>query len=388
MENEKTNEIISPLDEYRAQIDAVDNEMVRLLRERMALADRIGAYKSEHGLPVRDAGRERRLLERLAAMAGEDGRSEKEIRALYSLIFDISCARQERLAERPSPLAEAMEKAVAETAPLFPEKATVACQGVEGAYAQDAAQAMFRYPSLMFLSSFESVFSAVDRGLCRYGVLPLENSTAGSVGRIYDLMAQYHFYIVKTTRVRVSHVLAAPRGTLLNQIREVRSHEQALLQCGHFLDTLPDIHLSPCSNTAAAAKEAAASGRHDLAVICSSACAALYGLEILRDNINDESGNYTRFICISKKLEIYPGADRTGIMLTLPHEAGSLYHALARLSVRGINLLKIESRPIPGRDFEFMFYFDIGESIYSPALRELLCDFERLSPDFRYLGSY
>ena len=232
------------------------------------------------------------------------------------------------------------------------------------------------------------MFQAVDKGLCRFGILPLENSSAGSVNQIYDLMAKYNVSIVRTARVHVSHTLLAPVGTKLEDIREIYSHEQAILQCNDYLGGLKNVKVTACENTAMAAQRVAESGRKDVAAISSRDCAELYGLQVLDADINDPKNNYTRFICISKKLEIYPGADKTSIMMVIPHKPGSLYKILSRLYVLGINLNKLESRPLPGRNFEFMFYFDIDESIYSPALKELLCEFESEAPEFRYLGSY
>ena len=374
------------IDDYRNQINDIDKEIVKLFTERMAVAGKIGEYKKENNLPVKDSRRERELMEKIVDMAGDE--YDKDLRSLYSLIFELSRSRQRKIVDKPSELSVRMDEAVKNTDNLFPEKANVACQGTEGAYSQAAAEKLFKHPSLMFFSSFEKVFSAVDKGLCRFGILPLENSTAGSVNQIYDLMAKYNCSIVRTARVHVLHTLVAAKGTKLEDIKEIYSHEQAILQCNAFLGTLKGVKVIPCENTAIAAQKVAESGRKDIAAISSKDCAELYDLGIIQENINDMKNNFTRFICISKKLEIYPGADKTSIMMILPHKAGSLYKVLARLYVLGINLNKLESRPLPERNFEFMFYFDIDESIYSPALKELLCEFESEAQEFRYLGSY
>jgi len=374
------------MDDYRNQINDIDNEIVKLYIERMEVVKQIGNYKKENNLPIKDSFREKELLEKITEMAGED--YENDIRSLYSLIFELSRSRQRKILAKPSELSVKMDEAVKNTENLFPEKANVACQGTDGAYSQAAAERLFKHPSIMFFASFESVFSAVNKGLCRFGVLPLENSAAGSVTQIYDLMAKYNCSIVRTARVHVRHTLVAAKGVKLEDIKEIYSHEQAILQCNDFLGSLKGVKIIPCENTAVAAKKVADSGRTDIAAISSKDCAELYDLGIIKENINDMKNNYTRFICISKKLEIYPGADKTSIMMVLPHKAGSLYKVLARLNVLGINLNKLESRPLPERNFEFMFYFDIDESIYSPSLKELLCEFESEAQEFRYLGSY
>ncbi len=374
------------MDEYRNQINEIDKEIVKLFTERMGVASKIGEYKKENNLPVKDSRRERELLDKVVELAGDN--YDNDVRSLYSLIFELSRSRQRKIVDKPSELSVRMDEAVKNTENLFPEKANVACQGTDGAYSQAAAEKLFKHPSIMFFSSFEKVFSAVDKGLCRFGILPLENSSAGSVNQIYDLMAKYNCSIVRTARVHVRHTLVAAKGVKLEDIKEIYSHEQAILQCNDFLGSLRGVKVIPCENTAMAAKKVAESGRKDIAAISSKDCAELYDLGIIQENINDMKNNYTRFICISKKLEIYPGADKTSIMMILPHKAGSLYKVLARLYVLGINLNKLESRPLPERNFEFMFYFDIDESIYSPALKELLCEFESEAQEFRYLGSY
>lgn len=374
------------IEDYRKQINEIDADIVRLYKERSEVVKNIGEFKKEKGLAVKDSRRERELLEKVSELAGED--FENDVRSIYSLLLELSRARQRRLFETPSELSLRMDEAVKNTENLFPEKATVACQGTDGAYSQQAAEKLFKHPSVMFFSSFEKVFSAVDKGLCRFGILPLENSTAGSVNQVYDLMAKYNTTIVRSARIHVRHALVAAKGAKLEDIREIYSHEQALMQCNGFLGSLKDVKVIPCENTAVAAKNVAESGRKDVAAISSKDCAELYDLGIIQENVNDMKNNYTRFICISKNLEIYPGADKTSVMMIIPHKPGSLYKVLSRLYTLGINLNKLESRPLPERNFEFMFYFDIDESIYSPSLKELLCEFESEAQEFRYLGSY
>ena len=240
----------------------------------------------------------------------------------------------------------------------------------------------------MCFKSFDAVFAAIDKGLCRYGVLPVENSTAGSVNRIYDLMMQYDFSIVRSVRMKINHNLLAKPGTALSDVREVYSHPQALSQCAEYLASLKDVKITPCENTAVAAQQVAQSPRTDVAALASMPCAELYGLQCLQSDVQDQDSNYTRFICISKNLEIYPGADRTSLMMVLPHRPGSLYQVLSRFYALGINLLKLESRPLPGRDFEFMFYFDLETSIYSPEFVRMLSEIEQMAQQMRYLGSY
>ncbi len=373
------------MQELRARIDEIDQEILRLFARRMDAAEAIGRCKRQAGLPIHDPGREREILARLTQNA--DPELAGYVRLLFSTLFEMSRSRQARLAGAPA-LSALIDGALRTTPALFPEEASVACPGVEGAYAQLACERLFRRPRLTFVRGFPAVFAAVDGGLCRYGVLPLENSTAGSVAEVYELMRRNRFRIVRAARLHVRHALLAPEGTNLFDVREVLSHEQALRQCAAFLKGLPGAALTPTDNTAAAAQALAAGGRRDAAVIASPECARLYGLRILREGIADTDNNYTRFICIGKGLEVYPGADRTSLLLTLENRPGALYSALAGFAALGVNLLKLESRPIPGSDFEAQFYMDIGASVHDPQLRLALGELTVAARELTYLGSY
>lgn len=370
------------LKDYRNQIDAIDDEIVRLFQQRMDIASEIAAYKKEHNLPILQAGREREKLADLSGKTREDLQSY--LRVLYSLLFELSRTYQARGSR--TALYEQIADAIENTPKLFPRSASVACQGVEGAYSQLACERLFAAPNIQYFRSFEGVFSAIESGFCRYGILPVENSTAGSVKRVYDLMVSHRFSIVRSVRLKVDHCLLAKSAN--TKIREVFSHEQAISQCADFLKTLDGVKITCCENTAVAAQMVAASERDDVAALSSRLCAELYGLKIVKAGVQDVGNNHTRFICISKQPEIYPGADRTTLMLVLPHKPGSLYKVLARLYALGINLLKLESRPLPDRDFEFSFYLDLETSVYSDEFVQLMCDIGSFCEEFKYLGSY
>ena len=374
------------IQELRNRIDRVDDEIVRLYGERMELTREIGRYKRENGLPVLDTERERNLLNRVGEKAGKE--NENGVRALFGFLMAQSRTGQMLDGKKESRLGGQIRAALAETPELFPPKAVVACQGVEGAYSQKACEKIFSSPSILYCKDFESVFAAIESGLCRYGILPIENSLAGSVNSVYDQMISRNFYIVRSARVKIDHTLMAMPGTKAEDIKEIWSHEQAIQQCSRYLEAHREWQVNVCRNTAAAAKMIAESGRKDVAAISSAACAPLYGLEILDTDIQNNGNNHTRFICISKKPEIYPGADHTSLMLVLPNRPGALYQLLGRFNAQGINLTKLESRPMPGRDFEFMFYFDIDASVYSPAFVRLIEELDVTLEQFSYLGSY
>ena len=374
------------LSEYRARIDAIDDEMVRLFAERMEVAAGIAAYKKENNLPVLDMRREKEKLLQIAEKTPE-GLKDYAV-SLYSLIFELSRSCQSRLLGTKSELTEQIETALKETPPLFPGHAVVACQGVEGSYQQLACERLFKLPNIFYFASFGAVFSAIEKGLCQYGVIPVENSTAGSVNAVYDLMMKHNCRIVRSVRLKIDHNLLVKPGTKWEDVKEIYSHEQAISQCAAFLQQHPGIRVVPCENTAVAAKMVADSSRRDIAALSSRECMRLYNLEALAESVQDQGNNHTRFICISKDLEIYPGADRSSLMLTLPHQPGSLYKLLSRFYALGINMNKLESRPMPERNFEFMFYFDLETSVYSPEFRQLMAELPSLCDSFSYLGSY
>ena len=374
------------LNELRNEINQIDAEILNLFLRRMDVSEQVADYKRANNLPIYQPQREREILKKVADQAGPE--KSGYARVLFSMLMELSkssqCGRNNKELELHKRIAEAIEN----TPRLFPQAPMVACQGVEGANSQIACEKMFKDPFILYFKSFESVFSAIEQGLCQYGILPIENSTAGSVKKVYDLMIRHNFSIVRSFRLKVDHNLLAKPGTSILDIKEIYSHEQALNQCSTFLEGLPGVKLIAVENTAVAAQMVSESGRTDIAAISSRSCAELYGLCNLCPSIQDKDNNRTRFICISKNLEIYPGADKTSIMMILPHRPGSLYRVLARLYVLGINVTKLESRPIPDRDFEFMFYFDLDTSIYSEEFVQLMCELDDLCEEFRYLGSY
>ena len=377
---------IPSLDESRAAIDRIDRELVRLFCERMSVSADVAEYKRSVGKPVYDAARERALLCKISELAGPE--MEEHTRKLYAGILAISKAYQHERLNTTSKLEKKITAAVKETSPFFPARAKVACQGVEGAYSLKAAEKLFACPDVSFYKTFDDVFAAIDKGECHYGILPIENSTAGSVTQIYDLMSCHRFYIVRALRLKVDHCLLVKSGTRLEDIREIVSHQQALSQCAGYIADLPNVKSTAMPNTAKAAEFVKNTDRTDVAAIANKDCADIYGLQLLAEAIQDNGNNYTRFICISKTPEIYPGADKTSIILTVPHKPGSLSRMLTQIDAMNINLTKLESRPIPGQDFEFLFYFDLESPVESPALLRLLGELESSSEKFRYLGTY
>ena len=372
------------LKDYRTQLDAIDDQMASLFKQRMEIVRKVADYKKETNTPVMAAGREREILYRVTGLCGEE--LEEYTKILYSTVLELSRDYQEdRLSTGESALVSEI-LAAAEQTGEFPKRAIVACQGTEGAYSQMACDKLFPLSQILYCNRFDGVFRAVEAGMCRYGVLPIENSSAGSVTEVYDLMERYNCKIVRSLKLKVEHCLLARPGVKLSDVKEVVAHEQALNQCSEFLKSC-GAKVTVFSNNAAAAKYVAESGRTDVAAIASASCAGLYGLAVLSDHVANTDHNYTRFICISRDLEIYDGANKITFVASASHRPGSLYSLIAKFATRGLNISKLESRPIPGKDFEFRFYFDVEASVKSKDTQTILSQLEK-EDFFTFLGAY
>ncbi|MBR2631955.1 MAG: chorismate mutase, partial [Lentisphaeria bacterium] len=352
------------LEKYRAELDGIDTKMLELFQERMQVVRDIAEYKKKNHTAVLDKSRERRILMRIYNEAKENmGRPSV---ALFRTIIEQSKAYQRELIPGNGKIAKQIEETIKNTPQIFPEAATVACMGVEGAYAQIACDRMFKVANIMYFRNFAGVFQAVEEGLCDYGLLPIDNTTSGTVDAVYDAMKKFDFHIVRSLRQQVSHVLMAQEGVKLSDIKEIFSHEQAFKQCGKFLKNLKDVQLTVSDSTATGAQIVAQSGRRDAAAIGAREAASLYGLTALPDNIQNTDYNYTRFICISRKPEIYPGANKISLFVVLPNKSGALHNVISKFAALDLNLTKLESRPTPGREFEYSFYLDFEAQVISP----------------------
>ncbi len=373
------------LKEIREKIDSVDDEILQLFVKRMQLSKEVAESKTQTKKAINDTSREDSILYRLASKTPEE--LKFYLKELYSTMFAVSKSYQSTLINAKSLSTEEILLASKQENNAFPVSSSVACQGVEGANSGVAAKRIFPICDISYFKNFEGVFSAVDKGLCEYGILPIENSTAGSVLEVYDLMNKYSFYIVRSIRVKINHCLAVVPNTNLKDVKRVVSHSQALTQCSNYIKNKKFEQLA-VENTAVAAKSVIENNDCSVAAICSKECAELYGLKILEENIEDNPLNYTRFIVISKDLKIYNGSDRISVMTSISHESGSLSKLLSRFSALGLNLTKIESRPIFGSDFEFLFYLDFEGNIEDKGVLNILAEMENSSQRFKFLGSY
>ena len=373
------------LSEIRTRIDAVDDQLLKLFLERMELAEEVAAYKNEHHLPILNKQREREILAKVTARAGD---KERYAYHLYSTLFELARSRQAELVDLPTRVAERVEKSLAAGGPVFPQTGLVACQGVEGANSQVACDRLLPRGSILYVKTFDAVVSAVESGLCKFGVLPIENSSNGSVRTVYGLLQSHNLSIVRSTRLCIRHELLTLPGVKMEDITEIYSHEQAIGQCSRFLNGLNGVRVIPCANTAVAAKMVAESGSRHAAAISSHPCAELYGLECLNDHIQDSDNNYTRFICITKDPAIYAGANRISLVIAFENRPGALYDILSKLAALDINLTKLESCPVVGSDFEFIFFLELDATVKDPSVLAMLEEMERSCAQFQFLGNY
>ena len=373
------------LSEIREKINAVDDQLLDLFLQRMDLSEEVAAYKNEHHQPILNKQREREILAKVAEKSGDRERFSYH---LFSTIFELSRSRQAELITAPTKVEAQVKASLAAGGEVFPQTGLVACQGVEGANSQVACDRLLPRGNIVYVKSFEAVFSAVESGLCKFGVVPIENSSNGSVRAIYDLIQRKKFSIVRSTRLCIRHELLALPGVKMDDITEIYSHEQAIGQCSKFLNGLGGVRVIPCDNTAMAAKMVADSGSRHAAAISSHPCAALYGLQCVNNAIQDSDNNYTRFICITKDPIIYAGANRISLIIACDNKPGALYEILSKLAALGINMTKLESCPVTGRNFEFIFFLELEASVHEPGVLPMLEELERSCANFQFLGSY
>ena len=373
------------LSEIRTKIDAVDDQLLDLFLERMALSEEVAAYKNEHHLPILNKQREREILAKVTEKSGE---KEQYAYHLFSTLFELARSRQAELISAPTKVAAQVEASLAAGGAVFPQTGLVACQGVEGANSQVACDRILPRGNIVYVKTFDAVVSAVESGLCKFGVLPIENSSNGSVRAVYELLQAHKLSVVRSTRLCIRHELLALPGVKMDDITEIYSHEQAIGQCSKFLNGLNGVRVIPCDNTAVAAKMVAESGNRHAAAIYSHPCAALYGLECVNDAIQDSDNNYTRFFCITKEPVIYAGANRISLIIGCDNKPGALYEILSKLAALNINMTKLESCPVSGRNFEFIFFLELEASVQAPGVLPMLQEMERSCASFNFLGSY
>ena len=374
------------LSEIRPQLDAVDNELLDLFLKRMLLIDKVAdAKRRDPSKPLYDPAREREILMRIREKAGSEyGDAAHQ---LFRMILELSRARQAAQLIPATSVAARVAAMCANEQNVFPQTGRIAVSGVEGSHAGAAADRLFPKGDIIFMEGFPAVVQAVQAGLCKFGILPVENSVHGSVRQVYDLLREPDICIVRSVRQLIRHVLLTQKEAKLSDIKTIYTHEQASGQCSRFIQKL-GVDVVPCVSTAHAAQRVAEAQDKSVAAIAGEACAKLYGLSVLTDDIQNESNNDTRFLCITKGASCYAGADRMSILVNCANSPGALYQMIAKISALGINMCKLESMPIPGTNFSYRFYMDLECNVHQEGILGLLCELERSCDSFTLLGNY
>lgn len=376
---------MASLGELRAQLDQVDDEIVRLYEERMKLCEAVGEYKVRTGSKVFDRQREREKLADVAAKVSTDF-NKKGIQELYQQLMSMSRKLQYQqlvqagaLGRLPFIQIDSLDK----------ENARIVFQGTEGAYSQAAMQAYFGKDCNSFhVRTFRDAMYAIEEGAADYAVLPIENSTAGAVAQMYDLLVEFENYIVGETILPITHTLAGLPGTNLGDIRRVYSKAEALMQTSRFLDEHSDWQQISVANTAIAAQKILEDGDKSQAAVCSAYAARIHGLSVLKEGINDDVSNSTRFIVVTNQKVFLKEARKISLCLELPHESGSLYHLLSHFIYNDLNMTKIESRPIEGRSWEYRFFIDFEGNLAEAGVKNAIRGLREESRSLKILGNY
>ena len=374
------------LSEIRPQLDEIDAGLLDLFLKRMALIDKVAdAKRRDPSKPLYDPAREREILMRIRENAGtEYGDAAHQ---LFRMILELSRARQAAQLIPATSVAARVAAMCANEQNVFPQTGRIAVSGVEGSHAGAAADRLFPKGDIIFMEGFPAVVQAVQAGLCKFGILPVENSVHGSVRQVYDLLREPDICIVRSVRQLIRHVLLTQKDAKLSDIKTIYPHELAAGQCSRFIQKL-GVDVVPCVSTAHAAQRVAEAKDKSVAAIAGEACAKLYGLSVLTGDIQNESNNDTRFLCITKGASCYAGADRMSILVNCANSPGALYQMIAKISALGINMCKLESMPIPGTNFSYRFYMDLECNVHQEGILGLLCELERSCDSFTLLGNY
>lgn len=370
------------LSEIRKQIDEIDDKILDLFIERMNLATEVAKYKAANNMVVFQSDRERFIIDNVKKNSPEE--LKKSAAFLFMNIMDIS---------KVSQINEITPDVEIPHIKQPKERPSVGVQGIEGAYGHAAAKQLFKNGNISYYAAFSEVFEAVENGDVDYGIIPVENSTAGEVTVNMDLLEQHDVKICRTTKVKCAHVLAAKRGVSEEDIKIIFGHEQAIRQCAEYINERKIPTVVPYHNNAAAAKMVSENPSGEMGCICSAECAEMHGLEIIRKHIATDPNNCTRFICISKSTEVYEGADTVAVSLSIPNISGALYRLLTKFAVNGLSMSKIQSKPLPVEvklkfPDDYMFYIEFNGNIEEPKIKKLLRNFADELNYFKFHGNF
>ena len=367
------------LEILRQKINETDEKLVKLFIERMALAKKVGEYKSGKNMKIYDPAREKDIIDRFVNGIRVDFDIKYIEQFLENLMF-LSRRLQGDIISRKQELSKIEN---------LNTNMAIGYQGVPGCYSYQAGLEYFgEGVEALSYHSFRDVFEALSKGEIQYGILPIENTTSGSINDVYDLLREYEFYIVGEKCLRVEHSLLAVEGAEISDIREVYSHQQGLIQCSRYLSQYPKWKQIPYFDTAGSAEYVAKEGLKSKACIAGKKAASVYGLSIISQDIHDNRNNSTRFVIISKEKLDIEKADKISIVFSVPHRPGTLYGILRHFAEGNCNLMKIESRPLEDKAWEYFFYIDFSGNVNEEGIGDILADIEKECSFFRLLGNY
>lgn len=376
---------MASLEELRIQLDQIDDQIASLFEQRMSVCEKVGEYKIQNGRKVFDKQRENSKLQDVESKMSTDF-NKKGIRELYEQLMSMSRKLQYQQLVKAGALGRLPFIEVPE---LETGNARIVFPGTEGAYSQAATKHYFgENCNSFYVRTFREAMEAIEEGAADYAVLPIENSTAGSVDEMYDLLVEFENYIVGETIIPITHTLSGLPGTKFQDIERVYSKGVALMQASRFLDEHPDWQKISVANTAIAAKKILEEQDKSQAAVCSAYAAKVHGLTILEENINDDPDNSTRFIVATNQKIFLKNAQKISICFELPHTSGSLYHLLSHFIYNDLNMTRIESRPMEGRNWEYRFFIDFEGNLADAAVKNAIRGLREESRNLRILGNY
>lgn len=359
------------LEAIRKEIDACDQQLAAVLQKRLSLVMDVAAYKKAKGLPVKDAAREQKVIEKVAALVDKPEYTGA-VKKIMRSIIDQACLLEDAELQNGTQTYE------------------IGCFGPAGSFTHQALEDFFvgKRFNRHHYNAFEEVIGNLSQGLLDYAVLPIENSSTGGITEVYDLLRKYDCYIVGEQQVKIEQNLMGIPGAKLENITTVYSHPQGFKQSKEFFKDHPQMEQVPFFNTSRSAEEVATKKDPTIAAVASKKAAELYGLEIIAPSINYNSNNYTRFVIITKKPQVVPDADKITLIVAVKHETGSLYKMLASFYHTGLNMMNLESRPMEGKSWEYFFYIDLSGNLQDPLVKDVMSEIQEKSTYCKVLGNY
>ena len=376
---------MASLEELRTQLSDVDDQIVKLYEERMQICEDLGKCKIQNGFKTFDRQKEKNKIAEVTGKVSSEF-NKKGIGEVYKQLMAISRKLQYQQLVEAGALGRLPFIAIDS---LDRESARIVYQGTEGAYSQAAMEHYFgKGCNNYHVHTFREAMEAIEEGAADYAVLPIENSTAGAVNEVYDLLVEFENYIVGETIIPIKNTLSGLPGTDMSEIERVYSKAEALMQASRFLGEHADWQQISVANTALAAKKILEDQDKRHAAVCSAYAASVYGLSVLAEDINDEKNNSTRFIVITNQKVFLKNARKISICFEIPHEGCSLYQLLSHFVYNDLNMTKIESRPMEGKSWEYRFFIDFDGNLADPGVKNAIRGLREESRNLRILGNY